>query len=186
MVGGKDAIVSLWRVGHVVKEGGFLSAGKKEESTVELTKLLTGYESSITAVAYEPSLQMVVCGDRKGTCYWRSVASGCLVALTSIPSVILPLVKESVKSFQFLKMHILSDNNTLILAKYRVHHKIQFILLKLRYDKELAHRIFVDEQLLSDFIVDETRNCLIVCHSNGFYCCSLDSFEVDPMLYCKV
>ena len=182
-LGGKDAIVSLWKIQKVLREGGFLSTGKKEECEIELFKLITGFENSIAAVDYEPTLQLLACGDRKGTCYWRSVDSGCLVSSAVMPSLILPLVKETVKSFQFLKIQILTDGNTVVFAQYKLHHKIQYILLKLRYSAVLEYRVFADETLLSDFFIDENLNSLVLCHQEGFYCCSLGDFtvEFDPI-----
>lgn len=181
-VGGKDAIVSLWKIEKVLKEGGFLNTGKKEECEISLYKLITGFENSITTVDYEPSLQLLVCGDRKGTCYWRSVSSGCLVASISMNSLLFPLIKESIKSFQFIKQKILSDGNTIIFAQYKLHHKIQYIVVKTRYSTIISHRIFSQEQLLSDIFIDETMDAFVVCHEEGFYCCSLSNFEVNIVL----
>lgn len=178
-VGGKDAIVSLWRINTVLKEGGFLGTGKKEECDIQLVKLITGFENAITCVDYDPTLQILVCGDRKGNCYWRSVSSGCLIAVSSMSSLILPLVKESVKSIQFLKMRILSNNDTVVLLQFKIHHSIQFILLRLRYSMILAYKCFSEEILLPDFFVDENRSIVLLCHQNGFYCCSLSDFNVS-------
>ena len=163
---------------RIMREGGFLNTGRKEECEIVLYKLITGFENSITAVNYQPSLQMVICGDKKGTCYWRSVSSGCLVAVVSMSSLLQPILGETIKSLHFLQVHLLSDGNTILFGQYKLHHKLHYIILKLRYGSVLAHRVFAEETLLPMISIHENKSCVLLCHEKGFYNCSLNDFSV--------
>ena len=168
--GGKDGLVSLWRVQAKRQQTSrllFLHANDAPPDTT-LEHLFTGFKAGIESVCVDASNALLFTVDTTETLYIHSIESGASLWIVELKPLLLPLAHASCKHVHTVAMASNGRGDCFVLVRFKTDSKVKHALFLVHCNGVVvAQRLIEEETLLPQLLVCRDGDHYLYCRKSG-------------------